>query len=132
MAIIWPFLASLVTILVVATTVMLTLGIGRTRRLLTHVGRWCGAFFALSGYLQGVGEVQNMAIFDQIGQTWQACQRYKVVQKGPKGTKMVNLSVFDHLGPSWAHLDPCLTREGKKGPTPPSHMCQESSGATDP
>ena len=33
------------------------------------------------------------------GQTWQACQRSKVVQKGPKGTKMANLSVFDHLGP---------------------------------
>merc|ERR1711894_826855 len=30
----------------------------------------------------------------------------KRVQKGPKGTKMVNLSVFDHLGPFWAHLDP--------------------------
>ena len=28
------------------------------------------------------------------------------VQKGPKGTKMANLSVFDHLGPFWAHLDP--------------------------
>ena len=30
------------------------------------------------------------------GPTWQACQLVKVVQKGPKGTKMVNLSVFDH------------------------------------
>ena len=40
------------------------------------------------------------------GQTWQACQRSKVVQKGPKATKMVNNSVFDHLGPFWAHLDP--------------------------
>ena len=28
-------------------------------------------------------------------------------QSGPKGTKMVNLSVFDHLGPFWAHLDTC-------------------------
>ena len=28
------------------------------------------------------------------------------LQSGPKGTKMVNLSVFDHLGPFWAHLDP--------------------------
>ena len=27
-------------------------------------------------------------------------------QSGPKGTKMVNLSVFDHLGPFWAHMDP--------------------------
>ena len=30
----------------------------------------------------------------------------KRVQKGSKGTKMVNLSVFDHLEPYWAHLDP--------------------------
>ena len=28
----------------------------------------------------------------------------KVVQNGPKGTKMANLSVFDHLGPFWVHL----------------------------
>ena len=27
-------------------------------------------------------------------------------QKGAKGTKMVNLSVFDPLGPFWIHLDP--------------------------
>ena len=40
------------------------------------------------------------------GQAWQACQRFKVFQKGPKGTKMANLSVFDHLGPFWAHLAP--------------------------
>ena len=30
----------------------------------------------------------------------------KEVQKGPKGSKMVNLDVFYHLGPFWAHLDP--------------------------
>ena len=29
-----------------------------------------------------------------------------MLQSGPKGTKMVNLSLFDHLGPFWAHLDP--------------------------
>ena len=42
------------------------------------------------------------------GQTWQACQLVKVAQKGPKGTKMANLSVFDHLDWNhfWAHLDP--------------------------
>ena len=40
------------------------------------------------------------------GQTWQACQRSKVVQRGPTGTKIVNLSLFDHLGPVWARLDP--------------------------
>ena len=34
------------------------------------------------------------------GQTWKAYQR------GPKGAKMINLSVFDNLGPSG--LDPFL------------------------
>ena len=43
---------------------------------------------------------QKWSILDQ---KWQAFQRSKVVQNG---TKMVNLSVFDHLGPFWAHLDP--------------------------
>ena len=38
------------------------------------------------------------------GKTWQACQRSKVVHRGTKGTKMVNLSLFEHLGPFWAHL----------------------------
>ena len=55
---------------------------------------------------RGLERSKIWSILDQIGQTWQACQRSKVVQKGPKGTKMVNLSVFDHLGPFWAHLDP--------------------------
>ena len=27
-------------------------------------------------------------------------------QSGPKGSKMVNLDVFDHSGPFWARLDP--------------------------
>ena len=30
----------------------------------------------------------------------------KRVEKGPKGTKMVSPSVFDHLGPFWAHRGP--------------------------
>ena len=38
---------------------MVTLGIGRTQTLVTHVRRFCWAIFALSG----AGVVQNMAIF---------------------------------------------------------------------
>ena len=30
---------------------------------------------------------------------------FSTCQSGPKGTKMANLSVFDHLGPFWANLD---------------------------
>ena len=52
---------------------MVTLGIGRTQTLVTHVGRWCGAIFALSGYLYGAGVVQNMAIFGvKIRHLWRA------------------------------------------------------------
>ena len=53
-----------------------------------------------------LGMAQNGPFWTQNGQTWQACQRSKVVPKGPKGTKMVNRSVFDYLGPFWAYLDP--------------------------
>ena len=37
------------------------------------------------------------------GQTWQACQHSKVVQGGTKGSKIVNLDVFDHLEPLWGN-----------------------------
>ena len=47
-------------------------------------------FFTLGSTVYDWGLPKN-------GQTWQACQRSKVVQKGPKVTKMVNVSVFDHL-----------------------------------
>ena len=40
------------------------------------------------------------------GQTWQACQHSKVVQRGQKGFDMTNLDVFDYLGPFWACPDP--------------------------
>ena len=39
------------------------------------------------------------------GQTWQACKHSKVVQRGLKGSEMVNLDVFDNFGPFWAHMD---------------------------
>ena len=61
MALFCHFQAFLATPLAVRTTFMVTLGIGRTQTLVTHVGRWCGAIFALSGYLYGAGVVQNKA-----------------------------------------------------------------------
>ena len=62
--------------------------------------------FTLGSTVHDWGWPKNGPFWTKNGQTWQACQHSKVVQKGPKGTKMVNLSVFDHLGPFWAHLDP--------------------------
>ena len=55
--------------------------------------------------LQGIPENSNNKT-NKNGQTCQACQHSKVVQRGPKGSEMVNLDVFDHLGPFWARLDP--------------------------
>ena len=63
MALFCHFQAFLAILLAVRTTFMVTLGIGRTQALATHVGRWCEAIFALSGYLYGTGVAQNMAIF---------------------------------------------------------------------
>ena len=73
------FRAILATLLAVRTTFMVTLGIGRTQALATHVGRWCEAIFALSGYLYGAGVVQNMAIFGvKIRHLWLASSRVKI------------------------------------------------------
>ena len=62
--------------------------------------------FTLGSTVHDWGWPKNGPFWTKNGQTWQACQRSKVVQRGPKGTKMVNLSLFEHLGPFWAHLDP--------------------------
>ena len=63
MAIFPHFLAFSVTLLVVRTTVMLTLGIQRTQTLVTHMGLWCGAIFALSRHPSRAGGGQTWLIF---------------------------------------------------------------------
>ena len=63
-------------------------------------------FFTLGSIVYDWGWSKNGPLWTNKGQTWQACQHSKVVQKGPKGTKMVNPSALDHLGPFLAHLDP--------------------------
>ena len=80
MAIFLHFLAFLVTLLAVRTTVMFTLGSERTQTLVTHVGWWRGAIFALSRYLSGAGGVQNMAILGvKIKPIWRAGSRVGIV-----------------------------------------------------
>ena len=55
--------------------------------------------FTLGSTVHDWGWPKNGPFWTKNGQTWQACQRSKVVQRGPKGTKMVNIFLFDHLGP---------------------------------
>ena len=64
MAIFTHFLAFLVIFLDVTTTVMLTLGISRTQTLVTHMGLWCGAIFALSRHPSRTGEGWTGLIFE--------------------------------------------------------------------
>ena len=65
-------------------------------------------FFILGSTVHDWGWAKTGPFWTTNGQTWQACQLSKVVQNGLKGTNMVNLSVFDQLGPFgpiWALLD---------------------------
>ena len=39
-------------------------------------------------------------------QKWPNMAGLSMLQSGLKGSKRVNLSLFDHLGPFWANLDP--------------------------
>ena len=55
-----------------------------------------------------LGMAKNGPFWTKNGQTWQACQHSKVVQKGPKGIKMIKVSVLtvrDPFGPIWTLLD---------------------------
>ena len=48
------------------------------------------------------GMAQKWSILDQ---NWPNMKGLSMFQNGLKGSKMVNLTVFDHLGPFLAHLD---------------------------
>ena len=69
-----------------------------------HIGdMMMSLFFTLGSTVHDWGWPKNGPFWTKKGQTWQACQHSKLVQRGPKGTKMVNLSVFYHLRPFWVH-----------------------------
>ena len=78
MAIFPCFLTSLVILLAVTTTVMLTLGIRRTQTLVTHMGSWCEAIFALSGHPFRAGGGQTWLIYEvKTRPLWRACSRVR-------------------------------------------------------
>ena len=77
---------------------------------------------------------KNGPSWTENGQTWQTCQCSKVVQKGSKETKMVNLSVFDHLGPLLGPSGPFWTISDKNdffAPNGQSRVWQRCFGAKD-
>ena len=49
---------------------------------------------------------KNGPFLSKTGHTWQAYQRFKVVQNGPKWAKMVNQGASNHFRPFLALLDP--------------------------
>ena len=103
MAIFPHFLTFSVTFLVAMTTFMHKTSTERTKTFLIHRTIDEYTFFAISRHLYRVPGVQKWPIWDQ---KWPNMAGLSTFQRGPKGSKMVNLSVFDHLGPFWAHLDP--------------------------
>ena len=60
---------------------MLTLSSELTQTLLTHVGWWYGAIFAIPMHISGVRVVQNMAIlWVKIRPLWQAGSRVRFLE----------------------------------------------------
>ena len=114
MAIFPHFLASLVILLAVTTTVMLTLGISRTQTLVTHMGSWCEAIFALSRHPSRAGGGQTWLIIEvKTRPLWRTSSR---VRKPPGNCFMRHITSqymgeYD-LGP---FLPPPGTHPGLEG-----------------
>ena len=90
-----------------------------------HIGDvMMSLFFTLGSTVHDWGWPKNGPFWTKNGQTWQACQRSKVVQRGPKGTKMVNLSLFDHLGPRLGPSGPFWTISNKNDFFAQKHLRQ--------
>ena len=105
----------------------------RDSRSSPHIGDvMMSLFFTLGSTVHDWGWPKNGPFWTKNGQTWQACQRSKVVQRGPKGTKMVNLSLFDHLGPLLGPFGPCWTISDKNdffAPNGQNRVLQRCFGA---
>ena len=65
-------------------------------------GTWCWVFFYFGVHCSWLGMAQKRFILDQ---NWPNMAGLSTFQSGPKGTKVVNSSVFDHFLPFWALLD---------------------------
>ena len=65
-------------------------------------GTWCWVFFYFGVHCSWLGMAQKRFILDQ---NWPNMAGLSTFQSGPKGTKIVNPSVFDHFLPFWALLD---------------------------
>ena len=107
MAIFPHFLASLVILLAVTTTVMLTLGISRTQTLVTHMGLWCEAIFALSRHPSRAGGGQTWLIFwVKTRPLLQASPRAVLVWYGAWGTYLMRQITPKYIGQH--DIWPCL------------------------
>ena len=73
-------------------------------------------FFTLGSTVHDWGWPKNGPFWTKNGQTWQACQHSKVVQKGPKCSKRLRLAILVPFGPLWTTLGGHQSR--KKGSTP--------------
>ena len=103
MAIVWAIFGMIFRLFTVSDAFMLKKGAHSTWIYLTHVRSRIQAILGPLSHKSMAGRRQKWSILDQ---KWPNMAGLSTFQSGPKGSKMVNLSVFDHLGPFWAHLDP--------------------------
>ena len=103
MAIVWAIFGMIFRLFIVSDAFMLKKGAHSTWIYLTHVRSRIQAILGPLSHKSMAGRRQKWSILDQ---KWPNMAGLSTFQRGPKGSKMVNLSVFDHLGPFWAHLDP--------------------------
>ena len=72
----------------------------------THTRRGDEPFFTLGSTVHDWGWPKNSPFWTKNGQTWQACQHSKVVQKGSEnGQTKCFCTIWDPFGPIWTLLD---------------------------
>ena len=95
----------------------------------THRRRGDEPFFYSGVDRSWLGMAQKWSILDQ---KWPNMAGLSTLQRGPKGTKMVNLSLFDHLGPCLGPSGPFWTISDKNdffAPNGQSRVWQRCFGA---
>ena len=148
MAIVWAIFGMIFRLFIVSDAFMLKKGAHSTWIYLTHVRSRIQAILGPLSHKSMAGRRQKWSILDQ---KWPNMAGLSTFQSGPKGSKMVNLSVFDHLGPFWTtsgHWQACHDRpflvpngpfldapwpgmgpgEGLNDLNPPCHMYKEVPG----
>ena len=110
MAIVWAIFGMIFRLFTVSDAFMLKKGAHSTWIYLTHVRSRIQAILGPLSHKSMAGRRQKWSILDQ---KWPNMAGLSTFQSGPKGSKMVNQSLFDHLGPLLGPYGPFWTTSDK-------------------